>query len=220
MKTDPELGKKVHEYLISVGVETPMTPRIVPSNVQIMQIASNIEAIMRTLHLDLNDDSLADTPMRVAKMYVNEVYSGLDYNNFPKCTTIENKMASELVVVKNIEVVSNCEHHLVQIDGKATVAYIPNGKVIGLSKINRIVSFFARRPQVQERLTNQIWYALQYILGTDDVAVHIDAIHYCVKARGIRDSYSSTVTNKLGGSFMNRPELRAEFMAITRSSVA
>lgn len=216
MSNNPELGKKVNEHLIKVGVETPMTPKIVPKEVQLSQIASNIEAIMRTLHLDLNDDSLEDTPKRVAKMFINEMYAGLDYDNFPKCTVIENKMASELVVVKEIELHSTCEHHLVTIDGKATIAYIPAGKVLGLSKINRIASFFARRPQVQERLTNQIWHTLNYILDTDNIAVYIDAVHYCVKARGIRDSYSSTVTNKLGGVFMTDPALRSEFMAIAR----
>lgn len=216
MSNNPELGKKVHEHLLNIGVETPMIPKLIPKDVQLAQITSNIESIMKTLGLDLTDDSLEDTPKRVAKMFVNEMYAGLDYDNFPKCTVIENKMASELVVVKEIELHSTCEHHLVTIDGKASVAYIPSGKVLGLSKINRIVSFFARRPQVQERLTNQIWHSLNYILGTDNIAVYVDAVHYCVKARGIRDSYSSTVTNKLGGVFMSDPALRSEFMSIAR----
>jgi GTP cyclohydrolase I len=151
-------------------------------------------------------------------MYIDEVYRGLDYANFPKCTVIDNKMASELVCVKEIEVSSTCEHHLVTIDGKATIAYIPSGKVIGLSKINRIVSFFARRPQVQERLTNQVWHALNFILKTDNIAVYIDAVHFCVKARGVRDANSSTITNKLGGEFMKDPSLRAEFMSIARNT--
>lgn len=217
MSNNPELGKKVHEHLLKVGVETPMTSKVNTKETQLVQIAANIESIMRTLHLDLKDDSLEDTPKRVAKMFVNELYAGLDYDNFPKCTVIENKMASELVVVKDIEVNSTCEHHLVTIDGRATVAYIPSGKVLGLSKINRIVQFFAHRPQVQERLTNQIWHSMNYILGTDNIAVYIDAVHYCVKARGIRDSNSSTITNYLGGAFMTDPALRAEFMAIARN---
>jgi GTP cyclohydrolase I len=216
MSNDVELGKRVHEHLVKVGVETPMTPNIVPKEVQLKTIEGAIDAIMRTLHLDLNDDSLIETPKRVAKMYINEMYRGLNYDNFPKCTVIANKMGSELVTVKEIEVSSTCEHHLITIDGLATIAYIPKSKVMGLSKFNRITSFFARRPQVQERLTNQIWHALNFILDTDDIAVYIDAIHFCVKARGVRDANSSTVTNKLGGAFMTNPALRAEFMAIAR----
>jgi GTP cyclohydrolase I len=171
---------------------------------------------MNVLHLDLEDDSLVDTPRRVAKMYVNEFFKGLDYEHFPKCTVIENKMDAGMVAEKGIKVMSNCEHHFVVIDGVATVAYIPNQKVLGLSKLNRIVNFFARRPQVQERLTNQIWHTLNFILDTEDVAVYIDAVHYCVRSRGVEDADSSTVTSKLGGVFMHSPDTRAEFMAIAR----
>lgn len=216
MKVDSDLGKKVHEHLVSIGMETPMTPQIVPKEVQLATIESAFDSIMRTLHLDLNDDSLIDTPKRVAKMYVNEFFKGLDYNNFPKCTVIENKMDAGMVVEKGIKVMSNCEHHFVVIDGVATVAYIPANKVLGLSKLNRIVNFFARRPQVQERLTNQIWHTLSYILGTEDVAVYIDAVHYCVRSRGVEDADSSTVTSKLGGAFFNDSATRAEFMSIAK----
>lgn len=215
MSTDKDLGWKVNDHLLSLGLETPMTAFAgTTDEYKKSRIEHHIREIMTVLGLDLRDDSLIETPHRVAKMYIDEVYRGLDYNNFPKCTVIDNKMSSELVVVRDIEVSSNCEHHLVQIDGKATVAYIPSSKVIGLSKIGRVVSFFSRRPQVQERLTNQIWHALSFILQTENIAVYIDAVHYCVKARGLRDANSSTVTNRLGGSFMTNPMLRSEFMSI------
>ena len=168
---------------------------------------------MQILGLDLTDDSLCDTPRRVAKMYVNEIFSGLDYSNFPKLTVIENKMrVDEMVRVKDIDLSSTCEHHFITIDGKASVAYIPKDKVIGLSKINRMVRFFARRPQVQERLNEQLLVALQTLLETDDVAVSISATHFCVKARGVMDANSSTATTSLGGCFKNNPDTRKEFL--------
>lgn len=170
---------------------------------------------MEALGLDLTDDSLIDSPRRVAKMFVSEIFWGLDYDNFPKCTAVENKMRyDEMVVERNISVMSSCEHHFVVIDGNATVAYIPGQHVLGLSKLNRIVEYFSKRPQIQERLTEQIYFALQYILGTDDIAVVVDAIHYCVRSRGVEDHGSSTVTSKLGGRFRTDPALRAEFMSI------
>lgn len=222
MSNDAVLGEAVHAHLIQVGVETPMKAYTEYSTMneagKKVELAHHVKKIMQILELDLGDDSLEETPNRVAKMYYNELFSGLRYENFPKCTVIDNKMASELVVVKNIDISSMCEHHLITISGFASVAYIPSGKVLGLSKINRIVGFFARRPQVQERLTNQIWHALSYILDTEDIAVYIDATHYCVKARGIRDANSSTVTNKLGGKFMASAELRSEFMSIARGN--
>lgn len=174
-------------------------------------------AIMRLLNLDLTDDSLAETPSRIAKMYVDEIFSGLDYANFPKITLIENKMSvDEMVTVRDITLTSTCEHHFVTIDGKATVAYIPKDYVIGLSKINRIVRFFSQRPQVQERLTQQILVALQTLLGTTNVAVSIDAIHYCVKSRGVCDATSSTSTTSLGGLFKSNPSTRQEFLRSVR----
>jgi GTP cyclohydrolase I len=172
---------------------------------------------MRILGLDLSDDSLVDTPKRVAKMYVNEIFWGLDYDAFPKCTAVDNKMKyNEMVCERNINVQSNCEHHFVVIAGLATVAYVPNQKVLGLSKINRIVEYFSKRPQIQERLTEQVFHALQYILETEDVAVMIDAKHYCVSARGVEDTGSSTVTSKLGGGFKSDPAARAEFYQLAR----
>ena len=216
-KTDPVLGQQVHEHLVKVGVETPVVDNGLSRTDKIDSIQKNFTEIMTTLGLDLSDDSLTDTPLRVAKMYVNEIFWGLDYEAFPKCTTVNNKMHyDEMVVERNINVQSNCEHHFVVIDGLATVAYIPNTKVLGLSKINRIVEYFAKRPQIQERLTEQVFHALQFILETDDVAVLIDAQHYCVKSRGVEDAGSSTITSKLGGGFRADPALRAEFLSIAR----
>jgi len=169
--------------------------------------------VMHTLGLDLTDDSLQDTPGRIAKMYIDEVFSGLDYGKFPKITSIDNKMGlDETVTVDNIELISTCEHHFVTIDGFARVAYRPTAKIIGLSKINRIVRFFAQRPQVQERLTRQVMVALQTLLETKDVAVSIDAMHYCVKARGVMDGGSRTQTLALGGEFKSDRSLRSEFL--------
>lgn len=216
-KTDPELGQKVHEHLVKMGVETPTNPNNYDRKEKIDYIEAHFAHIMRMLGLDLSDDSLMDTPKRVAKMYVNEIFWGLDYDAFPKCTAVDNKMKyNEMVCERNINVQSNCEHHFVVIDGLATVAYVPNQKVLGLSKINRIVEYFSKRPQIQERLTEQIFHALQYILETEDVAVMIDAKHYCVAARGVEDTGSSTVTSKLGGGFKSDPAARAEFYQLAR----
>jgi GTP cyclohydrolase I len=212
-KTDPILGQKVHQHLLKCGVETPTFKHAVERKDKIKEIESSFRHIMLVLGLDTDDDSLNETPNRVAKMYVNEIFYGLDHDAFPKCTTVENKMKyDEMVIERNINVQSNCEHHFVVIDGKATVAYIPKKKVLGLSKINRVVEYFSKRPQIQERLTEQIYHALQFILDTDDIAVVIDAQHYCVKSRGIEDVGSSTITSKLGGEFKTDPAVRAEFM--------
>ena len=218
-KCDPELGLKVHEHLVKVGVETPIkeTGQVIDRKGKIDIIESLFTDIMKTLGLDLTDDSLIETPKRVAKMYVNEIFWGLDYEAFPKCTTVDNKMHyNEMVVERNVNVQSNCEHHFVVIDGLATVAYVPKQRVLGLSKINRIVEYFSKRPQIQERLTEQIFHTLQFILDTEDVAVLIDAQHYCVKSRGVEDTGSSTVTVRLGGGFKNHPEVRNEFYQIAR----
>jgi len=217
-KCDPELGQRVHEHLVKCGVETPTLPTNLDRKDKIDRIEEHFTAIMQYLGLDLSDDSLMDTPKRVAKMYVNEIFWGLDYEAFPKCTTVDNKMKyDEMVVERNVNVQSNCEHHFVVIDGVATVGYIPKQKVLGLSKINRIVEYFSKRPQIQERLTEQVYHALQFILETDDVAVVIDAQHYCVKSRGVEDVGSSTVTSKLGGVFKTDPAVRNEFMNIVNN---
>jgi GTP cyclohydrolase I len=216
-KTDPELGLKVHEHLVKMGVETPYENNGIDRKIKIELIEKAFSTIMRTLGLNLSDDSLMETPNRVAKMYVNEIFWGLDYDAFPKCTTVDNKMKyNEMVCERNINVQSNCEHHFVVIDGLATVAYVPKDKVLGLSKINRIVEYFSKRPQIQERLTEQVFHTLQYILGTEDVAVMIDAQHYCVKSRGVEDTGSSTVTVRLGGGFKDDPAARNEFLSIAR----
>lgn len=174
------------------------------------RIAFHFEAIMETLGLDLTDDSLRGTPQRVARMYVDELFSGLHPDNKPAVSLFENKYRyGQMLVEKNIGFYSNCEHHFVPIFGKAHVAYIAREKVIGLSKLNRMVEYYARRPQVQERMTNQIGAALQHLLGTEDVAVILDAKHLCVASRGIRDDHSSTVTAFYGGAFEN-PETLAQ----------
>lgn len=218
-KTDPELGKQIHEHLVKCGVETPTISNHLSRTEKIDIIEQKFADIMTALGLDLADDSLMETPKRVAKMYVGEIFWGLDYEAFPKCTTVDNKMKyDEMVIERNVNVQSNCEHHLVVIDGLATVGYIPNNKVLGLSKINRVVEYFSKRPQIQERLTEQIYHALQYILNTDNIAVVIDAQHFCVKSRGVEDSGSSTITSKLGGCFKSDPSVRSEFMNIVNSS--
>ena len=218
-KCDAELGYKIEEYLREKGVNTPtvLDSLLKKDEFKIKRIEKHFDAIMPTLGLDLGDDSLMDTPKRVAKMYVNEIFWGLRPENFPKCTVIENKMGyDEMVIEKDITMMSNCEHHFVTIDGKAHVAYIPKGKVLGLSKLNRIVEYFSRRPQVQERIAEQVYHALVYILGTEDVAVVIEGVHYCVKSRGVEDHSSSTLTAKLGGCFRSEPDCRAEFMSLIK----
>ena len=218
IKTDPHLGQKVHEYLVSVGVETPVTKNGLSSKEKIDKIEDNFNQILDTLGLDRRDDSLIDSPKRIAKMYVNEIFWGLDYEAFPKATVVENKMKyNEMVIVKNISVQSYCEHHFVVIDGLACVAYVPKEKVLGLSKINRIVEYFAKRPQIQERLTEQVYHALSFILETEDVAVMIDAQHYCVKSRGVEDTGSSTITSRLGGGFKSDHKARTEFLSLASS---
>ena len=221
-KCDPVLGKKVREHLIKMGVETPIneTALAVENKKKIDVLEEAFTTIWKTVGMDLHDDSLCETPNRMAKMYINEIYFGLKEENFPKCTTVENKMQyNEMVIERNINVQSNCEHHGVVIDGLATVAYVPKTRVLGLSKINRIVEYFSKRPQIQERLTEQIFYALQYILDTADVAVMIDAQHYCVRSRGVEDTGSSTVTSKLGGGFKTDPAARSEFLSIARGGM-
>ena len=195
----------VHAALEERGLETPLRGEVLDRETRKRRIKEHMTEIMQLLNLDLSDDSLAETPHRIAKMYVDEIFSGLDYANFPKITVIENKMkVDEMVTVRDITLTSTCEHHFVTIDGKATVAYIPKDSVIGLSKINRIVQFFSQRPQVQERLTQQILVALQTLL------------HYCVKARGIRDATSATTTTSLGGLFKSSQNTRQEFLRAVR----
>lgn len=217
-KTDATLGKAVNDYLILKGVSTPTIASELSDDEKVRIIEDHMTEVLTTLGLDLTDDSLAETPRRVAKMFVKELFWGLKTENFPKATTVDNKISyNQMVVEKDVTIMSSCEHHLVTIDGKAHIAYIPKGKVLGLSKLNRIAEYFARRPQIQERLTLQIAHALQFILDTEDVAVVIDAEHYCVKSRGVEDHGSHTVTSYLGGSFRDNPVCRQEFMSIVYS---
>ncbi len=179
---------------------------------KIEAIQADVKSILNTLGMDLTDDSLKGTPKRVAKMFVNEIFGGLRPEKKPQASTFENKYNyGEMLVEKNITLYSTCEHHLLPIVGKAHIAYISNGTVVGLSKMNRIVDYFAKRPQVQERLTIQIVKELQTVLNTDDVACVIDAKHLCVNSRGIRDIDSSTVTSEFGGKFKN-VEIKREFL--------
>ena len=206
--THEEIGDD-HLY---TGIDTPMKANAfdLSDDAKKENIAQLFAQIMDVMGLDLNDDSLRGTPKRVAKMYIDEIFSGLNPANKPKVALFENKYRyNQMLVEKDITFYSNCEHHFVPIIGKAHVAYISSGKVIGLSKLNRIVQYYAKRPQVQERLTNQIAVELQTILNTDDVAVIIDAKHLCVSSRGIQDDTSATVTCFYGGSF-NTPHKIAE----------
>ena len=208
--TDEEIG----EDHIMTSVDTPMREDAFEMNddEKIAQIEYHFRQIMETLGLDLTDDSLKGTPKRVAKMYIKEIFSGLDPKNMPAIALFENKYQyNDMLVEKNITFYSNCEHHFVPIIGKAHVSYIANGKVIGLSKLNRIVQHFAKRPQVQERLTMQIAKELEKILGTKDVAVMMDAKHLCVSSRGVKDDASSTVTSYYGGKFQEEAT-KAEFL--------
>jgi GTP cyclohydrolase IA len=189
---------------IASSTDTPMKADAfdLSDDEKIAIIEKHFAAIMDTLGLDLTDDSLRGTPKRVAKMYVQEIFSGLNPVNRPAVTLFENKYKyNQMLVEKNITFYSNCEHHFVPIYGKAHIAYISSGKVIGLSKLNRFVQYFAKRPQVQERLSMQIGKELQKILQTEDVAVVIDALHLCVSSRGVNDTSASTVTAFYGGKF-------------------
>jgi GTP cyclohydrolase I len=199
---------------IGTSTNTPMREDAfkLSQDEKIAIIKDDVRHIMETLGLDLSDDSLNGTPLRVAKMFVKELFGGLDPNKKPSASTFENKYKyGEMLVEKNITVYSTCEHHLLPIVGKAHVAYISKGTVVGLSKMNRIVDYFAKRPQVQERLTIQIVRELQRVLDTEDVACIIDAKHLCVNSRGIRDVDCSTVTSEFGGKFKEQ-EMKREFL--------
>ena len=210
----PEAAK-VREALRQKGIETPMIVLDESKDERRTHIEQHMREVLRLIGLDLRDDSIEETPARLAKMFVDEIFSGLDYANFPKITNIANRMkVSEMVLVNDVTLTSTCEHHFVTIDGKVSVAYYPKKWVIGLSKINRVVSFFAQRPQVQERLTEQILLAFQTILETDDVAVYVKATHFCVKCRGIKDANSYTVTSAFGGVFLEDRETRKEFLSL------
>ena len=199
---------------ICTSWETPLRPDAfdMDDEEKIALIAYHFKEIMNVMGLDLTDDSLKGTPLRVGKMYVKEIFRGLNPDNKPEIALFENKYGyRQMLVEKNIVLYSNCEHHFVPIIGKAHIGYVSNGKVIGLSKLNRIVQYYAQRPQVQERLTRQISEELKTILGTEDVAVVIDAVHLCVASRGIKDVNSSTVTAEYSGVFLDQAK-RDEFL--------
>ena len=214
LKNNNEKFDTIGDNHIGTSSETPMRSDAFKLNTdeKIDIIKDDVRHIMETLGLDLSDDSLKGTPNRVAKMFVNEIFGGLDPAKKPKASTFENKYQyGEMLVEKNITLYSTCEHHFLPIVGKAHVAYISNGTVVGLSKMNRIVDHFSKRPQVQERLTIQIVKELQNVLNTKDVACVIDAKHLCVNSRGIRDIESSTVTSEFGGKFKDK-ETKREFL--------
>ncbi|MDZ4084852.1 MAG: GTP cyclohydrolase I FolE [Bdellovibrionales bacterium] len=208
---------KSADFWLKDVLPSPQRPNGLSDDQKRTKIEASVKDILETLGMDLENDSIADTPRRIAKMYVDEIFSGLNGKNVPKITTIKNEMKyDQMIVVRDIAVLSTCEHHFQTIDGRAVVAYIPTEKVIGLSKINRIVDFFARRPQVQERLTKQIADALETLLGTPHVAVSINAKHYCVIARGIRDVSSTTSTTEVRGDFKESEATRKEFLTHCR----
>ena len=212
-ETEISLEDLLGDEHFSTSADTPLRADAfdMDDKTKMLKIEEHFREIMNVLGLDLTDDSLRGTPKRVAKMYVQEIFSGLNPKNKPEIALFENKYKyKEMLVEKDITFYSNCEHHFVPIFGKAHVAYISNGQVIGLSKINRVVQYFARRPQVQERLTIQIAEELKRVLNTEDVAVVIDAVHLCVSSRGVQDNDSKTVTSHFGGKF-NDDASRREF---------
>jgi GTP cyclohydrolase I len=218
-KVDNVLGQEVRNHLMSLGLETPTDPArlAVPAQEKISKIEQHVTEIMKVMGYDLSDDSLEETPKRIAKMWVLETMWGLQPENFPKATTVINKFGSEMVKVGDIKVISNCEHHFVPFIGKAHISYIPGEVVLGLSKLNRVVEYYSRRAQVQERLTMQILEALKFILKTDNVAVVIHAQHLCVSTRGVEDENSYTTTSALSGSYKDDPVCRSEFMGFVNS---
>lgn len=219
-KTDFILGIQIQKHLEKLGLHTPIIKEKleVSDDIKIQKIELLTKEILETLGLDLKDDSLIETPNRIAKMFVQEDFWGLKPENFPKNTVIENKMkVDEMVKISNIKVVSRCEHHIEKILGYAYIAYLPKDSVIGLSKISRVVDYFCKRPQVQERITEQIFHALQFMLGTDNIAVYINAEHLCMTTRGIEDPDAKTSTSKLGGIFKSDPAARAEFFQLLKA---
>ena len=206
--------EEIGENHVATSAENPIRPDAfdISDEEKIVKIEKSVKDILQTLGMDLTDDSIQGTPKRVAKAFINEMFMGLNPKNKPKASTFDNNYNyGEMLVEKNIVLYSTCEHHLLPIIGRAHVAYISDGKVIGLSKMNRIVEYFSKRPQVQERLTMQIVQAMQEALGTQDVACVIDAKHLCVNSRGIKDIESSTVTSEFGGKFKEK-ETKKEFL--------
>lgn len=206
----------VHKALKNYGIETPFFKSSISLQERTKKIEKYMNKIICLLNLDIKDDNLLKTSERVSKMYTKEIFSGLDYNNFPKISLMKNSINfNEMLVIRNINFTTICEHHFIIIDGKATIAYIPKKKIIGLSKINKIVYFFSKRPQIQERFTKQILVSLQTLLHTENVAVSITAIHYCMKARGGHDTNSDVKTGSFGGFFQSNKKIKEEFLKNT-----
>jgi GTP cyclohydrolase I len=217
---DPMMSELLGHSFNVINTDNPMRPDAfkLTDEEKIAKIAGSFAEIMDTLGLDLSDDSLKDTPLRVAKMYVQEVFRGLNPTNKPDVTLFENKYQyGKMLIERNITLYSNCEHHFVPVYGKVHVAYFSTGKVIGLSKLNRLVDYYARRPQVQERMTIQILNELKSALETEDVAIVVDAVHHCVCSRGVQDVNSSTVTIEYSGKFLNEA-VKREFLTLLKLS--
>ena len=208
---DSVLGQELSKELVRLGIESPIVGGMDYDVVQ-----TSINSLINGLGLSLNDDSIKKTPERVARFFIEELFYGLSYDNFTKVTFTQNSYNySEPVVARNVAFESTCEHHFVTINGNAYIAYIPRDRVVGLSKINRIIDFFAKRPQVQERATLQIFHALSYVLATDDIALFIKAEHHCITMRGVNDHAVDNITYKFGGKFLE-PNLKAEFLSFTK----
>ncbi len=204
---DECLGKVIHKMLLAKGIENPVFFEKVTTDVAVVQ--EKLTEFLELLGMDLRNPSIVDSPKRIAKFFINELFYGLNYQNFPRITTTPNEYSyHNPIFSQGIEFNSTCEHHLVTILGKAYIAYIPKDKVIGLSKINRVVDFFAKRPQVQERATRQIFFALQDILETPDVAVAINAKHHCIVIRGVRNENTDNITVEFGGQFKEQQNLQ------------
>jgi GTP cyclohydrolase I len=213
------LGSKVHQHLLGLGIETPMVAArqedVGGKAAYKVSLRYHFEELIKVLGMNPSDDSIKGTPSRLARMWADELFVGLNYDNFPECTDFENKMKyDEVVIAKGINVASVCEHHFIPFIGVAHVGYIPGTKVIGLSKLNRVVDFFARRPQVQERLNAQIAETLKLILETEDVAVVIKCAHMCTRLRGVKDANTETITSTMLGRFREKDALRAEFFSL------
>lgn len=214
--TDKVLGAMLRSQLDSLGLLGAVTQGLQPANQA--SIAQHVHGILADLQLNPGDPSISDTPDRVAKMYCQEIFRGLDFDQFPKCTVFSKPRGEDaLVVVDEIEVQSTCEHHLLPFIGKCAIGYIPQEHVMGLSKFNRVVDFFSRRPQLQERLTEQIAHSLSMILGTADIAVAMRCEHFCTKVRGVEDSCSTTITSRMLGKFFDVIPLRQEFLSLVRA---
>lgn len=215
MGFDPKQGNEVRQMLVKESLEyAERNSYLGDTQSRQIGVENHFHAIMLALDLPMDNESLKDTPSRVAKMFCQEIFYGLNYDKWPSCSTFDS-VSDSMVAVRDIEVKSMCEHHFLPFIGTATVGYIPHGKVIGISKLNRIVDFFSRRPQMQERLTAQIAQAVAFVLGTNDVGVYMRAHHHCTHMRGIKDFTSSTVTSELLGRFRSVPELRSEFLTLT-----